>query len=126
MKLADNCPLLLIEQDVPLMKNADPDPGSGTTVTVQERDAFQPLPVRVTVVPGTFMAGLTTVIGGEPLETLGTAVPTFTVRAFAPGTTTDESGMNTARSNTNTTYEDATLRAVNFKHTSMMSLIRHI
>jgi hypothetical protein len=123
VKLADNFPLPSIEQDVPLMKNADPDAGSGTTVTVQEREAFQPLPVRSTVVPGTFMAGLATTIGGEPVETLGTAVPTFTVRAFAPGTLTDERGTNTARSKSTTAYEHVTLRAVNFEHVLMISLI---
>jgi hypothetical protein len=42
------------------------DPVAANAFTEQDREAFQPAPVTVTVVPA--MEGLTTVIGGEPLE----------------------------------------------------------
>ena len=48
------------------------DPGAANAVKAQLA-VYQPEPEIVTVVPG--MEGLTSVIGGDPLETLGTAVP---------------------------------------------------
>jgi hypothetical protein len=57
-------------------------------------------------------------MGGEPLATLGTAVPIFQMAACAIGKTIEETGTNRARINNNARYEELTLRTVNFKHTS--------
>jgi len=62
----------VVEHDVESIAKVDPD--AANAVRVHDAELFQPGPVIETVVPA--MEGLTSVIGGEPLETLRTAVPT--------------------------------------------------
>jgi len=78
------------------------------------------LPEIVTVVPA--MEGLTTVMGGEPLETLKVAVP-WTVLACATGRTTDETENNSAEVSSSTINRELELRSVNLRHAVLISLV---
>lgn len=71
MKLADKAPLL-IEHDVEVMRKVDPVAANAVRTQLA---LYQPEPEMWTVVPGTLMAGVVTVIGGEPLGTLRMADP---------------------------------------------------
>ena len=101
MKLADRVPLLT-EHDVDEMMKFEPV-RPGRAVSLQPV-LFQPVPVIVTVVPDqAWLPGTIAGEGGDPLETLRTVVPTWYVVAYAPGTRSDETGTNNARSNNTTT-----------------------
>ena len=74
MKLADRV-LLLTEHDDELKPKVEP--AAAIAVSLQ-LVLFQPIPVIVTVVPDqAWLEGTVEGEGGEPLETLRTAVPTL-------------------------------------------------
>jgi len=77
----------------------------------------------VTVVPAILMAGVVTVIGGEPLETLGTAVPLLVAACATPGTTIEETENNSTEVSNSTINRELELRSVNLGHTVLISLI---
>jgi len=101
------------------------DPVAANAVRVQEPPvAFQPVPVIVTVVPATLMAGVVTVIGGEPLGTLGTADPLDVVPACTTlGTITEETENNSAEVSSSTINRELELRSVNLRHAVLISLV---
>jgi hypothetical protein len=70
----------------------------------------------VTLVPATFMAGVVTVMGGEPLETLGTADPFNVVPCTTPGTTIEETENNSAEVSNSTINRELELRPVKLEH----------
>lgn len=123
MKSAVRTPLVLIAQCVDVMKNFDPL--AANAVREQESPVvFQPVPVMVTVVPAIFMAGVVTVMGGEPLETFGTADPLNVVPACTtPGTTIEETENNSTEVSNSTINRELELRSVNLGHVVLISLV---
>ena len=75
----------------------------------------------VTVVPSTLMAGVVTVIGGEPLGVLKTAVPTWVLTACAPGTLIEETENNSTEVSNSTINRELELRSVNLRHAVLIS-----
>ena len=101
------------------------DPAAACAVREQGSPVvFQPVPVMVTVVPATFMAGVVTVMGGEPIRTLGTADPLLVKKACAtPGKTMEETENNSTEVSNSTINRELELRPVNLRHTVLISLV---
>jgi hypothetical protein len=77
----------------------------------------------VTVVPAILMAGVVTVMGGEPLETLGTADPLNVVACTTPGTLIEETENNSTEVSSSTINRELELRSVNLRHAVLISLV---
>lgn len=104
------------------MKNLDPV--AANAVKEQESPVvFQPVPVMVTAVPAILMAGVVTVIGGEPLEGLGTADPLRVAACATPGTTIEETENNSTEVSNTTINRELELRSVNLRHAVLISLV---
>ena len=78
----------------------------------------------VTVVPAILMAGVVTVMGGEPLGTLGKADQLNVVPACTtPGTTIEETENNSTEVSNSTINRELELRSVNLRHAVLISLV---